>query len=279
MIGQSEKTPQRVKRERILPLDGLRSLAILEYVREWYSNQVMSVTTLPSLSIFFPAYNEEPNLQKLIETTDAVARSLTDTYELLVIDDGSTDGTVELVKKLKRHFPQLSVISHPKNAGYGAALKTGIAASHYEWIFFTDADLQFDVTQLHELVPWTATHQIILGWRESRADGARRAFNAKLFKAYVDMLYRVHVRDIDCAFKLMKREVVQSVPLESSSAFTTSELLYKLKKKGIKFKELPVHHFPRYRGTQTGANFTVILKACWEALRLYTSIKWHSLRA
>lgn len=237
----------------------------------------MAISTLPSLSFFFPAYNEQLNLPKLIEQADRVASKVAKRYELIVINDGSTDKTIETVTQLIKKYPHLRIVSHAENQGYGAALKTGLHESRYEWIFFTDADLQFDMAELKKFIPYTENFDIIIGWRTTRADGAKRAFNARLFKLYIDLLYRLHVRDIDCAFKLLKSQAVKKIRLDSSSAFTTTELLYKLKKRDVPFKELPVSHYPRSHGNPTGANIRVIIKACREALFLYLKIKLGSL--
>ncbi len=228
----------------------------------------MQEEKLSSLSVFFPAFNEELNLEALIERADAVIVGIAKKYELILINDGSTDRTVSVVKNMQKRFPNLRSISHEDNLGYGAALKTGIASARYDWIFFTDADLQFDISEIRLLLPFTKTHKAIIGWRKNRAEGSHRVFNTKLFKIYIDLLYRLHVRDIDCAFKLFKREIVQAIRLESESAFTNAELLYKLKKRNIRFKEVPVSHYPRSHGNPTGANFRVILKACCESLSL-----------
>lgn len=231
---------------------------------------------LTSLSVFFPAFNEAANLPHLLEQANQVVPQLAQEFEYIVVNDGSTDNTIAIVDDLKKQFPNVCIVSHPKNEGYGAALKTGIAAAQYDWIFFTDADLQFDLHDLHSFIPYTEEYNAIIGYRKNRADGSHRKLNAKLFKLYIDLLFRVHVTDIDCAFKLLKRTVVQPIRLESSGAFTTSELLYKLKKQHVRFKELPVSHYPRKYGNPTGANLSVIIKACYEALDLYTHIKLHT---
>ena len=231
---------------------------------------------IQSISIFFPAFNESKNLSTLIKQADEFISPITDKYELIVVNDGSTDDSLKSIKKLQVSYPKLRVISHPINLGYGAALRTGFQEAKYDWIFFTDADLQFDIQELALFLPHTAKHDVIIGWRKERAEGKGRALNAYLFKKYIDLLYRLHVQDIDCAFKLMKRSVVQSVQLESVGAFTTSELLYKLKKKHVRFMELPVSHHPRKHGIPTGAKLNVIFRAIWESFSLYLKIKLRS---
>lgn len=237
----------------------------------------MSARRLSSVSVFFPAYNESKNLPTLIHRADAYISSLTNAYELIVINDGSTDNSLSVIKKLQTQYSKLRVISHPINLGYGAALRTGFQEAQFDWIFFTDADLQFNIQELERFIPHTTTHDVIIGWRKERAEGKGRALNAYIFKKYIDVLYRLHVRDIDCAFKLMKRSVVQSIQLESVGAFTTSELLYKLKKKKVQFMELSVTHHPRKHGVPTGAKLSVVLRAFWESFSLYVRMKLRSV--
>ena len=233
---------------------------------------------LSSLSVFFPAFNEAKNLPTLVEQTFNLLTDIAQKYEVIIVNDGSVDNTVAVVEKLKASHPQLRLISHPKNLGYGAALRTGINHSQYDWVFFSDADLQFDIKELTEFLPYTADHKVIIGYRISRAEGARRHLNALLLKVFIDLLFRLHVKDIDCAFKLFDRKLVQSIKLTSTGAFISSELLYKLKKKQVIFKQLPVSHYQRRFGNPTGANLKVIIKAGLEMLSLYLSIKWSNLK-
>ena len=233
---------------------------------------------LSSLSVFFPAFNEHATLPILLTEALKVFPQFAHKLEILVIDDGSTDRSVQIVKKFAKHHPEVKIFSHPKNLGYGAALRTGIRLAKYDWIFFTDADMQFDFSDFAHLVKHAPLSSVIIGWRKNRAEGIRRELNAKLFKIYIDLLFRLGVKDIDCAFKLFRREVVQSVQLETTGAFTTSELLYKLKKMGIKFVEEPVTHYPRRFGKPTGANLGVIVKAVWEAFFAYLKMKLSSFK-
>lgn len=239
---------------------------------------VSKVKPLKSLTVFFPVFNEEENIPLLIDSASRIIPQLAEDYELIIIDDGSTDQSLNIAKKLTEGKNRWRIIAHPKNLGYGEVLKTGIKAAKKDWLFFTDADLQFNLQELTDFLPYTNQYQAIIGYRVKRAEGFSRSFNAYLFKIYIDVLFRLHVKDIDCAFKLIKTDLLKNLTLNSGSAFTSSEILYRLKKKKIKFKELPVSHYPRRYGEATGANLKVIIKACYEALMTYLNIKFKKFK-
>lgn len=228
---------------------------------------------LSSITAFFPVYNEEKNVEKMVSDFQRVLPKLAKKWEIVIINDGSKDGTAAVSERLATEFEEVRVIHHQQNQGYGAALKSGFATARYEWVFFTDGDLQFKVSQLSEFVPHTNKSDVIIGYRVSRAEGGLRAFNARVFKTFVDMLFRLHVKDIDCAFKLFRSSTIKSIELDSSGALISAELLYKLKKKNQKFVQLPVDHLERKFGSSTGASGKVIIKAMWEFVRLYLKMK------
>lgn len=232
-----------------------------------------SPAKLNSLSIFFPCYNEALNIPLFMEEAIQLLPQLAKKFEIIVVNDGSQDNTQKVAEKFASKYPFVRVVTHQENKGYGASLRSGFAAAQYEWVFFTDGDLQFNLEQLAEFLPFTNQHSVIIGYRKNRADGFSRHRNALLLKFYVDVLFRVHVKDIDCAFKLIKKEALDKIHLESSGAFISSELLYKLKKKRYRFKQLPVDHYPRKFGKPTGANFKVILRAIKESIQLYLHMK------
>lgn len=239
---------------------------------------VSKVKPLKSLTVFFPVFNEEENIPLLIDSASRIIPQLALDYELIIIDDGSTDQSLNIAQELTANKKQWLIIAHPKNLGYGEVLKTGIKAAKKEWLFFTDADLQFNLQELTDFLPYTNQYQAIIGYRVKRAEGFSRSINARLFKTYIDLLFRLHVKDIDCAFKLIKTDLLKNLTLNSGSAFTSSEILYRLKKKKIKFKELPVSHYPRRYGEASGANIEVIIKACYEALMTYLNIKFKKFK-
>lgn len=229
---------------------------------------------LSSLSVFFPCFNEEKNVPLFVKQALEVLPSLAKKFEIIIVNDGSSDQTYKVAQKLAKKNPEIVIVNHEKNLGYGASLRSGFEASKYDWVFFTDGDLQFSISQLTEFIPYTQKAEVIIGYRKKRADGAMRSTNAQIYKTFVDLLFRLHVRDIDCAFKLISKNALEKVHLESKGAFISAELLYKLKKKRKKFVQLPVDHYPRRFGSPTGNSLKVILRACYESLRLYLHMKF-----
>lgn len=229
---------------------------------------------LSSLSVFFPCYNEEENLPVILNQALLVLPKVANKYEIIVVNDGSSDDTKKVARKFASQFPNIKVFSHNINKGYGAAIRTGIDRSTNNWIFFTDGDGQFDLNELENFVMNKGNFNVVLGYRKSRAEGMKRALFARLYKLYIDFLFRVHVKDIDCAFKLFKSEELKQLSLFSSGAFISSEILYKLKKRHVKFKQIPVNHYPRKFGSSTGANIRVIIVGLCEPLKLYLRMKF-----
>lgn len=234
---------------------------------------------LSSLSAFFPCFNEEANVARMVAHFEEALPKLAKEYEILIINDGSTDKTGQIADQLAAKHSHVRVIHHPKNLGYGASLRSGFKHAQLDWIFFTDGDMQFDVNQLADFLPYTDEYNVIIGYRKRRAEGSVRAMNANIFKLYINLLFRLHVKDIDCAFKLLRRDIVQSLHLQSTGAFTSAEMLYRLKKMGQKFYQIPVDHFPRKYGTPTGNNPKVVVKAGLEAFSVYFNTKLEQLRS
>jgi len=234
----------------------------------------MSNKRLSSLSVFFPCYNEEENLPVVLNQALLVLPKVAKKFEIIVVNDGSSDDTKKVAQKFASQFSSIKVVSHQINKGYGAAIRTGVYNSVNDWIFFTDGDGQFDLNELESFVENKGKYNVVLGYRRSRAEGVRRALFAKLYKLYIDLLFRVHVKDIDCAFKLFRAEELKQLSLFSSGAFISSEILYRLKKSHVKFKQLPVNHYSRKFGSSTGANFRVIVIGLWEPLKLYLRMKF-----
>ncbi|MDQ6824137.1 MAG: glycosyltransferase family 2 protein [Candidatus Eremiobacteraeota bacterium] len=221
-----------------------------------------------SLSVFFPAYDEQDIIAKTVEDASRAVASFAEDYEIIVVDDGSADGTARVVEELAAKDPHLRLIRHGSNRGYGAALRTGFARARKELVFFSDADGQFDLQELAGLLPLLKRAPVVLGYRIRRSDPPHRLFIAKVYNLIVRAVFGLRVRDIDCAFKLMRREVLEQVTLESNGAFISSELLIKLKRRNIAMVERGVHHYPRTTGASKGATAGVILRTMRDIIRL-----------
>lgn len=232
---------------------------------------------LPELSVFFPAYNLESQIEKTVTDAFKQIPNYSDRFEIIVVNDGSSDATGERLTDLKKKYPNLKIITHSKNLGYGAALKSGLYNSKYSWIVFTDADGQFDISELYLLVDKQKEHKadMVIGYYLSRQVSFFRKLNTFLWEIVVFMLFGLKVRDIDCGFKLISRKVINTIPkLESErGAFISSELLIKAKKAGFKIVEVGVHHYPRKEGKGTGANIDVIVKSFVDLFRLWKKLR------
>lgn len=225
------------------------------------------------ISAFFPAHNEEANIETLTRKTAKVLSEICDDYEVIIVNDGSKDRTKEIAESLSKENPKIRLINHEVNKGYGAAVKSGLYGAKLEWVFFTDGDGQFDVNEIKELAKYTSEADFIAGYRIKRADSFMRKLNAFMWGSMVKLLFRFKVRDVDCAFKLFKKEIIDRAKPEAEGAMISTELLAKANKMGYRIKEVGVHHYPRTAGTQTGAKLKVILRAFKELFKLYKRIK------
>ena len=221
-----------------------------------------------SLSVIFPAFNEEEGIRTLVEFARRVLPELAETWEIIVVDDGSQDATGAICDELAAEHPEMCTIHHPTNLGYGAALKSGIIAAKHDLIFFTDSDGQFDLKELRQLIRWSDEYQVVAGYRKKRRDPPHRLVNALAWNVLVRILLGIKVRDIDCAFKLFHREVFNHVQIRSVGAMVNTEILAQATRLGMRMHEVEVTHFPRQHGKPSGANVRVILKAFRELIRL-----------
>lgn len=195
-------------------------------------------------------------------------------FEVIAIDDGSQDKTGAILDKLVLQYPHLSVIHHSPNRGYGGALKSGLYNSRYEWIFFSDGDLQFDLAEVSMLIEKSDRADLVVGYYLGRSVSFVRKLNTFLWDNLVRFLFGIRVSDIDCGFKLIKKEVIDKIPpLESNGAFISTELLAKAQKCGFRIIEVGVHHYPDAAGGSTGANLKVILKAFGDLFRLWKKLR------
>lgn len=230
-------------------------------------------TKLTSLSIFMPAYNEEGNIAATILDASHAAEKVAKDYEIIVVNDGSHDKTAPIVTELSRLDLHLRLLNHRLNRGYGAAVKTGMSACRKDWIFFTDSDGQFHYDELSRFVEASQSADLVMGYRRKRMDPFHRVFVAQvLLKIWNFVLFGLTVRDVDCAYKLFRREVRDAIKLKTESAITVSEFIIKAKAHGFRIIQLPVQHYARRFGEQTGGNWRVILRAARESFRLYQEL-------
>ncbi|HYH01602.1 MAG TPA: glycosyltransferase family 2 protein, partial [Bacillota bacterium] len=225
------------------------------------------------ISLFFPAYNEEANVGGTIEKSVAILETLGCPYEVIIVDDGSRDRTADIVREYAAKNPNVILELHEKNRGYGGALQTGFHRCTKGLIFFSDCDLQFDLSEIKLLIEKMQnepTMDAVIGYRIKRADPFIRKLNAFGWKMWARILFGIKVKDIDCAFKLFKRGLIENIRIESTGALINVEILAKIKHMGSKIAELGVHHYPRTAGTQTGAKIKVILRAFYESFTLYS---------
>ncbi len=232
-----------------------------------------AVDRLPSLSVFFPCHNEVGNIERLVLRTLEVLPNVADQFEIIIVNDGSRDGTRELADRLASEHAAVRAIHHEENRGYGGALKSGFAASRYEFVFFTDGDGQFDVGEITLLMALLDRADIGVGWRMKRADPFIRLVNAKAYCTMIRLLFGLKVRDIDCAFKLLPRKVLESVELHSDGALISAELLIKARHAGFTVAETGVHHYPRLAGQQSGARLSVIVRMFRELWALRAQLR------
>lgn len=201
------------------------------------------------ISVFFPAYNDEASIAGLVTEALALLPSLTDDFEVIVVDDGSTDGTARVLDELARDERRLRVVHHAVNRGYGAALRTGFASATKELVFYTDGDGQYDVREMALLRPLlTDGVDIVNGYKIKRADSWQRKVIGAAYNGLAHLLFNIPIRDVDCDFRLLRRRAVEQVVLVSSSGSICVELVHQLHRSGCVFAEVPVRHLPRAHG-------------------------------
>jgi glycosyltransferase involved in cell wall biosynthesis len=216
---------------------------------------------MSSLSIVLPAYNEEANVASAVEQVSAVAQQLGMEYEIILVNDGSADRTGEIGRELMERVPHFRLVEHYPNRGYGGSLKAGFAAATKDLIAFVPADNQFDFGEIHLLLDALDGADIVSGYRAKREDHFVRRLNAFGWNTLVRVLFGYLCHDIDCGFKLFRREILDHVHLASDGAMIDTELLAGARARGFRIAEVPVTHLPRVGGEATGANFKVIAKA------------------
>ena len=226
------------------------------------------------ISYFFPAHNEEANVEPMVRRAQEFLPTVVENFEIIVVNDGSSDRTQEIAESLAAQDARVRVVTHPHNLGYGAALKSGIRAATFPWVLFTDGDRQFDLGELPKLIALAdAGADAAIGYRIARKDPWHRALNAFMYKQLIRLLFGLKVRDIDCAFKLMRTELVQSLGLKSDGALLSAEMLIRISRRGGVIRQAGVHHFPRPAGEQSGAKLSVIIRMFRELFALAGTLR------
>ena len=225
----------------------------------------------PSLSVFFPAYNDAGTIASLVITSVKVAATLTDDYEVIVIDDGSKDDTPQILDELARIYPEhVRIVHHAKNRGYGGALRSGFATATKDFVFYTDGDAQYDPAEMTAL--WSAMSDDVdwvNGWKISRSDPLHRIIIGRAYHHAVKLLFGLKVRDVDCDFRLMRRRIFDVVRLEKNSGVICLEMMKKFQDAGFRVAEHPVHHYHRAYGKSQFFNFRRIFKTGLDVMALW----------
>jgi len=226
-----------------------------------------------SISVFFPCYNEQDNITRVVEQALTVLEKLNADFEVIIVNDGSADSTGQIADEIAGQKDRVKVVHHGTNLGYGAALQSGFKAAAKELVFYTDGDGQFDINEMPPLLRLMEQYDIVSCYRLNRQDNLVRKINGWCWTKLVCLLFGMKIRDIDCAFKLYKREIFDNIKVVSTGALIDAEILARAVRKGYRITQQGIHHYPRTAGAQTGANLRVILRAFKELLRLRSQIR------
>jgi glycosyltransferase involved in cell wall biosynthesis len=222
------------------------------------------------LSVFFPAYNDSGTIASLVIAARRTARTLTPDFEILIVDDGSADTTPVIADELARTYPEVRVIHHPTNRGYGGALRSGFASAGKELVFYTDGDAQYDPTELAVLWPRMIEGvDLVNGYKISRSDPLHRVIIGRIYHYTVKMLFGLKVRDVDCDFRLLRRSIFDRVHLEHSSGVICLEMMKKIQDAGFRIAEVPVHHYHRAYGKSQFFNVRRLFRTAIDVARLW----------
>ena len=226
-----------------------------------------------SISVFFPCYNEQENVARTIEKALDVLGKLNTDFEVIIVDDGSTDETGRTADEVAKRDGRVKVVHHKHNLGYGAALQSGFKTATKELVFYTDGDGQFDIDEMPPLLALMEQYDIVSCYRLNRRDSIIRKINGWCWTRLVCLMFGMKIRDIDCAFKLYKRVIFDKIELSSTGALIDAEILARAARKGYRITQKGVHHYPRTAGEQSGASLRVILRAFKELFKLQSRIR------
>jgi glycosyltransferase involved in cell wall biosynthesis len=225
------------------------------------------------LSIFFPAYNDSGTIASLVITAIRTARRLTPDYEVIVVNDGSADATPEILDELGRLYPEVRIVTHETNRGYGGALRTGFQTASRELVFYTDGDAQYDPSEVETL--WRRMGEdvdLVSGYKISRSDPLHRIVIGRVYHHIVKLLFGLQVRDVDCDFRLMRRSIFERVQLEKDSGVICLEMMKKIQDAGFRIAEVPVHHYHRAYGKSQFFNFGRLWRTAIDVFKLWYAL-------
>jgi glycosyltransferase involved in cell wall biosynthesis len=232
----------------------------------------------PSISVFFPAYNDGGTIPSMVLTALMTLRQLADDHEVIVVNDGSSDYTAEVLEELAARYSELRVIHHKQNRGYGGALRTGFASATKDLIFYTDGDAQYDpheMTLLYEV--WSDEVDFVNGYKISRSDPLHRIIIGRIYHWTVKLAFGLRLRDVDCDFRMMRRSVFDTVHLKSDSGVICVELMKKIQDAGFRIVEVPVHHYHRAYGKSQFFNYRRIWRTGKQLWALWWELRWPQL--
>jgi glycosyltransferase involved in cell wall biosynthesis len=232
-----------------------------------------SIRMVPGLSVFLPAHNEAGNIERVVNGFRRELPSIADSYEIIIVNDGSSDGTGEIADGLSVSIPEVRVVHHVVNQGYGAAVISGIRAATQPYVLLCDGDGQFDPVDVRLLVAQIHYHDVVVGRRRQRADHFMRRLNGRSWTLLMRILFRIRISDIDCGFKLLRRDFLDGMELHAGGAMVTTELMARLASQGARICEVDVKHLPRLSGEQSGNSAKVILRAFRELFLLYNDLR------
>ena len=233
----------------------------------------MNIRKNESISVFFPAFNDEATIAALVKNALEVLPQLTDDFEVIVVNDGSTDSTRLILNELASTFPNFKVVHHSKNRGYGAALRTGFETATKNLVFYTDGDGQYDVREILALYPLlTEKIDVVNGYKKKRADKFHRIIIGKLYSRTARLLFNLPIRDVDCDFRLIRRKKIKKAGLEFSSGVICVELVRKLAAGDCAFAEVPVNHYPRQHGQSQFFTFRRITRTGFDFFSLWLKL-------
>ncbi len=235
----------------------------------------MNTTKKPrvELSVVFPAYNDAGTIPSMVIAARLAARKLADDYEIVVVNDGSSDHTADVLAELEAVFPELRVVHHPENRGYGGALRTGFGSATQDLIFYTDGDAQYDPREMERLFEvWDPSSDFVNGTKIGRSDPLHRAIIGRLYHWSVRIAFGLKLSDVDCDFRLFRRGIFDKVELTKDSGVICVELMKKVQDNGYRIQEVPVHHFHRAYGKSQFFNFRRIGKTLIDLGRLWVDL-------